>query len=104
MYATVRRYEGIDSERAVELTKKVNETFMPLVSKLPGFNGYFLVDTGDGVMSSIGIFDTPKQGEASARLTAEWVREEKLENVLQNPPNVTGGEVLVHRTNGALRA
>jgi len=32
------------------------------------------------------------------------VRDEKLERILQNPPKVTDGEVIVHRTNGAVKA
>jgi hypothetical protein len=32
------------------------------------------------------------------------VRDEKLERILQNPPKVTDGEVIVHKTNGAVRA
>jgi hypothetical protein len=104
MYATVRRYEGIEPRHTDELTKRVGETLAPRLSKLPGFSGYFLIDTGDGVMSSIGLFDTSTQAEDSTRVAAEWVREEKLERILQNPPKVTGGEVIVHKTNGAVRA
>ncbi len=39
MFATVRRYEGVDASRTDELTKKVNETLIPRLSKLPGFDG-----------------------------------------------------------------
>ena len=58
MFATVRRYEGIDSSNIDELTKKVGESLAPKLSKLPGFSSYFLIDTGNGVMSSIGLFET----------------------------------------------
>ena len=47
MHATVRRYEGVDASRTVELTKKVNETLIPKLSKLPGFDGYFLMEAPD---------------------------------------------------------
>jgi hypothetical protein len=36
MHATVRRYEGVDQNRTDELTKKVGESLMPRLSKLPG--------------------------------------------------------------------
>jgi hypothetical protein len=49
MFATVRRYEGIDASHKDELTKKVGESLAPKLSKLPGFGGYFLIDTGNGV-------------------------------------------------------
>jgi hypothetical protein len=104
MFATVRRYEGIDASHKDELTKKVGESLAPRLSKLPGFSGYFLIDTGEGVMSSIGLFDTSTQADESTRVAFEWMRDEKLERILQNPQEVTDGEVVVHKTNGALRA
>ena len=104
MFATVRRYEGIDAGHKDELTKKVGESLAPRLSKLPGFSGYFLIDTGEGVMSSIGLFDTSAQASESTRVASEWVRDEKLDRILKNPPKVTDGEVTVHKTNGAVRA
>jgi len=97
MHATVRRYEGIDQSRTAELTKKVDETLMPSLSKLPGFNGYFLIE-GEGVVTSIGIFDTSTQAAESSRIAADWVRDEKLEGALPNPPKVTDGEVIAHKS------
>ena len=104
MFATVRRYEGIDASHKDELTKKIGESLAPRLSKLPGFTNYFLIDTGNGVMSSIGLFDTSTQANESTRVASEWVRDEKLERLLPNPPKVTEGEVIVHKTNGAVRA
>jgi hypothetical protein len=104
MHAIVRRYEGIDTKRTDELKRKVDDSLMPSLTKLPGFGGYFLIEAGDGVMSSINFFDTSAQAEESSRVVANWLREEKLETAVPNPPKITGGEVIVHRTNGAVRA
>ena len=104
MYAIDRRYDGIDQSRTEELTRKVNESLIPRLSKLPGFNGYFLIDAGDGVMSSIGLFETSAQADESTRVASTWAREEKLEGILPHPPEITGGEVLVQKTNGVFRA
>jgi hypothetical protein len=103
MHATVRRYEGVDQSRTEELTKKVDETLLPRLSNLPGFEGYYLIEAGNGVMSSIGLFDTATQADESTRVAANWVREEKLETALPNPPKITDGEVIVHK-NGFVRA
>jgi hypothetical protein len=97
MYATIRRYEAIDKSRTTELVKKVDETLVPRLSKLPGFGGYHLVDAGDGVVTSIGFFDTSEQADESTRIAATWVRDEKLEAALPSPPKVTRGEVVVHK-------
>ena len=103
MHATVKRYEGVDQSRTDELTMKVDETLLPRLSKLPGFEGYYLIGAGNGVMSSIGLFDTSAQADESTRVAAAWVREEKLETALPNPPKITDGEVIVHK-NGFVRA
>jgi hypothetical protein len=97
MHATIRRYEGIDKARTEELTNKVRETFLPRMSKLDGFRGYYLIETNEGVMSSIDFFDTMAQADESTRLSATWVRDEKLDTILPNPPKVTGGEVIVNK-------
>ena len=97
MHATIGTYEGIDKARTEELTKKVGETFLPRVSKLDGFRGFYLIETGEGVLSSIGFFDTMAQADESTRLSATWVRDEKLDTVVPNPPKVTGGEVILKK-------
>jgi hypothetical protein len=98
MYCTIRRYEATDSSRASELVKKVDDTLLPRLSKLPGFGGYHLVDGGNGVMSSVGFFETSEQADESTRIAADWVREEKLESALPNAPKITSGEVVAHKT------
>ena len=65
MYATIRRYDGVDQNRTTELTGKVNETLVPKLSKLPGFAGYYLIEAGNGVFSSLGLFETHEQGKES---------------------------------------
>jgi hypothetical protein len=104
MHAIVRRYEGIDTKRTDELTRKVGESLAPRLSKLPGFSGYFLIEAGDGVMSSVNFFDTSAQADESSRVVANWLREEQLESLVPNPPKITGGKVIVQEMNGAARA
>jgi hypothetical protein len=104
MHATVRRYEGVDASRTDEVTKKVNETLIPKLSKLPGFDGYFLIEAGNGVMTSVSLFDTSAHADDSTRLASSWVRDEKLETALPNPPKITLGEVIAQRNpNEAVR-
>ena len=104
MFATVRRYEGIDASKIEQLKKSVDENLAPTLSKLPGFSSYFLIDTGNGVMSSISIFDTSEHADESTRLASNWVREQKLETALPNSPKITSGEVVVHKTRELVQA
>jgi hypothetical protein len=94
MHATIRRYDGVDQNRTTELTSKVNETLVPKLNKLPGFKGYYLIDAGNGVFSSLGLFETPEQGMESTKLVTTWIREEKLETILPNEPKITSGRVV----------
>ena len=96
MHATIRRYDGVDQNRAVELTRKVNESLVPKLNKLPGFAGYYLVEAGNGVFSSLGLFETPEQGEESSKFVATWIRDEKLETLIPNAPKITSGQVVAH--------
>ena len=104
MFATIRRYEAIDQARTSELVKKADETLLPSLSELPGFSGYSLIEAGDGVVSSISFFDTSAQADESTRVASNWVREQKLESALPNPPKITSGEVVVHKTSELVQA
>ena len=104
MFATIRRYEAIEQGRADELVKKADDTLLPSLSELPGFNGYYLIEAGNGVMSSIGFFDTKEQTDESTRIASNWVREQKLETALPNPPKITSGEVVLHKTRELVQA
>jgi hypothetical protein len=104
MFATIRRYEAVDQARTSELVKKVDESLMPSLSELPGFGGYYLLEAGDGVISSIGFFDTSEHADESTRVASDWVREQKLETALPNAPKVTSGEILVQKTGELVQA
>ena len=94
MYATIRRYDGVDQNRTSELTRKVNETLVPKLSKLPGFSGYYLIEGGNGIFSALGLFETPEQSEESTKVVSSWIQDEKFETVLPNAPKITGGNVV----------
>jgi hypothetical protein len=94
MHATIRRYDGVDQNRSAELTSKVNESLLPKLEKLPGFKGYFLVEADNGVVSSLGLFETPEQGKESTKIVATWIRDEKLDTIIPNEPKITSGRVV----------
>ena len=96
MFATIRRYDGVDQNRSAELTRKVNETLVPKLEKLSGFAGYYLIEAENGVFSSLSLFETPEQSTESTNLVASWIRDEKLETMIPNEPKITTGKVIVH--------
>src|SRR5512133_2232212 len=99
MHATIRRYEGIDTNRMNEVTGKVNETLVPQLRKLPGFGGYYLIEAGNGVLSSLGLFETSEQAEESGKLAAQWINDEHFSTVMPSAPKITSGKV-VARSSG----
>ena len=96
MHATIRRYDGVDQNRSAELTRKAKDTLVPKLEKLPGFKGYFLVEAGNGVFSSLSLFETLEQGKESTKIVATWIRDEKLETFIPNEPMITSGKVVAH--------
>jgi hypothetical protein len=104
MFATIRRYEGVDQSRVNELVKKTDETLKPSLTELPGFGGYYLIDTGNGVMTSISFFDTPAHADESSKTASTWVSEQKLDGALPNAPKITSGEIVVHEMRELVKA
>ena len=96
MFATIRRYDGVDQNRSAELTRKVNETLVPKLEKLSGFGGYWLIEADNGVFSSLSLFETPEQGTESTKIVATWIRDEKLDTMIPNQPKITSGNVVAH--------
>jgi hypothetical protein len=96
MYATIRRYEGVDKARIDEVTGKVNESLVPQLRELPGFFGYYLIEAGNGVLSSIGLFETSEQGDESTKLVSKWIADENFDTVIPNAPKITTGRVVAH--------
>ena len=96
MFATIRRYDGVDQNRSAELTRKVEETLVPTLEKLSGFAGYWLIEADNGVFSSLSLFETPEQSKESTMIVASWIRDEKLETMIPNEPKITSGKVVAH--------
>ena len=96
MHATIRRYEGVDTTRINDVTGKVNETLVPQLKKLPGFSGYYLIEAGNGVLSSLGLFETLEQADESTKIVAQWIKDENFASAMPNAPKITSGKVVAH--------
>jgi hypothetical protein len=96
MHATIRRYEGVDASRTNELTGKVNEKLVPQLRKLPGFSGYYLIEAGNGVLSSLGLFETSEQADESTKFVTKWIHDENFDSAMPNAPKITSGKVVAH--------
>ena len=96
MYASVRRYENIAQDTVNEIMKRVTEGFVPIICQAPGFVGYYALDTGDGTVASITIFESERGASESNQMAAGWVKDNLIE-LLSSQPQITAGQVLVHK-------
>ncbi len=90
-YLAVRRYDGVTDSK--EATRRIQEGFIPLISKIPGFISYYWVDEGDGVMVSVSVFTTREGEGESNRLAADFVKQH-IAPLLPKPPRITAGQVV----------
>ena len=94
MYASVRRYEVPGS--VDEVMNRIQEGFVPIISKGPGFKAYYAIDAGNGVIATISVFEDQAGAEESTKMAASWVKE-NVASLLPNPPQVTAGNVKVNK-------
>ena len=94
MYAVIRSYQ-VDPRSVDEITRRVQDGFVPLIRQVPGFVDYYLLDAGNGTVVSLTVYEDRAGEEASVRLAADFVRQH-LADLIPNPPEVTAGEVRIH--------
>ncbi len=99
MYISIRKYKLIsqDAKTRGELTKQINDLFLPQISKAPGFVSYYAVDAGSGTLATISVFESQSGAEESNRQAADFVKK-NLPAFTSGPPEITAGEVLASQT------
>jgi hypothetical protein len=99
MFAIVRKFTLVRGS-APEATRRVKDSFVPLLRALPGFTGYYLLDGGPDVLVSIRVFASADEAMASNEVAANWIRNNVLE-FTKGMPEVMAGNVLVSETKSA---
>jgi hypothetical protein len=88
MHTVIRRYDGIGD--TAEVARRAVEEFGPQLSARAGFQGYWAVDAGNGVLATISVFDSEEAANESTAAAAAWVRE-ALPELADSTPQVTAG-------------
>jgi hypothetical protein len=91
IHAAVRIYQ-VDPGSVDEFKRLVNETFLPIIKEAPGFRAYYSLDTGDGRIASVSVFDDRAGAEASTKMAADNIRQ-NMASVAPIPSEVLEGEV-----------
>src|SRR4028119_1850366 len=92
MYAAIRRYQ-VDPGSVDEVTRGINEDFLPIIKEVSGFQAYYAVDGGDGRLATVSVFEDQAGAEESTRKAGDYIRR-NMASLLPNPPEVLQGEVV----------
>ncbi len=92
-YGVMRRYQ-VDPKNVEQIVDRAKSGFIPLVSHLPGFASYSILDAGNGTLVTLSGFTTQSGAADSIKAAASFVKE-NLSALMPNPPEVTSGEVRV---------
>src|SRR5215218_3005942 len=94
-FTVIRRYQLLPDASMDDLMERVKGGFVPIVSKIPGFQEYLFVDAGEGAHLTISLYDDPSGAEQSTRDAASWAAE-NVAALIEGPPQVTTGWVRIH--------
>ena len=95
MYASIRRGKANPGATA-EIAQRVKDSFVPIISQVPGFVAYYVVNLGDDMLATVSIFENQAGAEESARRAADWVKQD-LAPLMASPLEIMVGEVVVHK-------
>jgi Antibiotic biosynthesis monooxygenase len=96
MYAAVRQAKAKPGS-AEELTERISEGALPLISAVRGFHAYYAIHAEDGAITTVNVFEDQAGAEECNRLLLTWIRE-NVAHLLEGAPTAMGGRVLVHKT------
>ncbi|MBV9249280.1 MAG: hypothetical protein JO227_08565 [Acetobacteraceae bacterium] len=94
MYAAIRQGKA-KAGMAEELTRRIKEGALPIISDVPGFRAYYVTYAPDDTVTAISIFDNHAGAEESNRRALAWI-EQDLSPLLAGPATAVAGPVIVH--------
>ena len=100
MYAAIRRYQ-VDPGSVDEVTRGINEDFLPIIKEVSGFQAYYVVDGGDGRLATVSVFEDQAGAEESTRKAGDYIRR-NMASLLPDPPEVLQGEVVAQEAASTL--
>jgi hypothetical protein len=97
MYVTIRKYSpknGAINRASLEvLRRQIQDEYLPVVTRVPGFRGYYVVSLDNRELMTLTFCDTAEGSAESARCAADYTLKNPLVFEL-GKPEVTEGEVL----------
>jgi hypothetical protein len=72
MYMTIRHYR-VPPSKMTEVVRRVDEVWLDKLSKLQGFESYYVLSADDSHLTSVSAFLDESSGRKAAEASAEWV-------------------------------
>ena len=94
MYMVIRRY-AMQPSKVDEVVRKVDEQYLEKLRLIPGYEGYYVIDSGDGKITSITLSADEDVAKETNRLSKEWV-DTWLQDVHLDLVETLEGRVVVH--------
>ena len=94
MYAAIRQGKA-KAGKAEELTRRIKEGAIPVISGVEGFMGYYVVYAPDDTVIAISLFNNFASAEESNKRARTWF-EHDLAPLFTGPATATAGPVIVH--------
>src|SRR6201987_3303462 len=94
VYAAIRQGKA-KTGMAEELTRRIKEGAIPIISDVEGFMGYYVVYAPDDTITAISLFNNFASAEEANRRAIAWI-EKDLAPLLTGPASAMAGPVIVH--------
>jgi hypothetical protein len=92
MYAAIRQGKA-KTGMAEELTRRIKEGAIPIISDVEGFMAYYVVYAPDDTVTAISVFNGYAGAEEANRRALVW---RNLPPLLVGPATAVAGPVIVH--------
>lgn len=93
LFAAIRRGK-VKPGTAAEFATRVKTGALPVMQKMDGFKGYYLIAGADDTITAVSLFTNKSVAETSTQTLMPWIKE-NLGPLLASAPEASDGVVLV---------
>src|SRR5262249_7283922 len=93
LFAAIRRGK-VKPGMAAEFAKRVQAGALPVMKKMDGFSGYYLIAGEDDTIIAVSLFTNKAVADASTQTLMPWIKE-NLGPLMAAPTDPINGTVLV---------
>ncbi len=93
LFAAIRRGK-VKPGMAAEFANRVKTGALPVMQKMDGFKGYYLIAANDDIIIAVSLFTNKSVAESSTQTLMPWIKE-NLGPLLASPTEPVEGVVLL---------